>query len=65
MTIPRPIFTKLILNQKFFAKNSYAAFRDNPINGLIVDTTSPTVDRVDVRGLRLRRSFYYQNRQKN
>jgi len=57
MTIIRLIFTKLILTQKFFAKNSYAAFRDNQINGLKVDTASPTADRADVRGLRLRCSF--------
>jgi sulfur relay (sulfurtransferase) DsrC/TusE family protein len=57
MTIARPVFTKLILTQQFFAKNFYAAFRDSPINGLMVDTTSSMVGRTDGRSFRLRRSF--------
>jgi galactose-1-phosphate uridylyltransferase len=36
MIIARPNFTKLILIQQFFPKNFYAAFRDNPINGLML-----------------------------
>jgi hypothetical protein len=42
MAFTDPSFAKLVPAGQVFAKNSNTKFHENPTNGLVADTTSPT-----------------------